>query len=149
MQPCNTQPCKPKEVVDCILSEWEAWSECGGGCSGPNQRDRKRQITQLPQNGKPCNGPLEQTETCAHEVTECEVSPWTVWDACDKKCGGGQQRRHRQITTFPQNHKSKCPQNLMEMRGCNEDSCGVVDCVIGEWEEWGPCSNLCCWSADA
>jgi len=32
--------------------------------------------------------PLKQVQQCA-AVTDCVVSDWSAWDACDKTCGGG------------------------------------------------------------
>lgn len=138
---CNTAPC-PSPDTPCRFSEWEAWSECGGGCMGPNQRERKRAIAQFADGGTECRGNLEETQTCGFTKVPCNVSAWTEWDDCDLTCGGGQQHRQRQIHTFPKNGGTECPSELMETQGCNTSPCRH-GCELGEWREWGSCSARC------
>jgi len=140
---CNMQKCEPHGKTDCIMSDWEEWSECGGGCGGPNQRDRKRQIVQLADGGASCDGHLEETKTCGFQEVDCVVSEWTNWDACDKTCGGGQQHRQREIQVFSANGGKPCPPELIETEGCNMHSCGQEDCEVGQWTKWSECSTTC------
>jgi len=140
---CSMQKCEAHGKTDCILSDWEEWSECGGGCGGPNQRDRKRQIVQLAEGGAPCAGHLEETKTCGFEEVDCVVSQWTNWDICDKTCGGGQQHRQREIQVFSANGGKSCPPELIQTQGCNMSPCGRMDCEVGEWTHWSTCSATC------
>jgi hypothetical protein len=50
-------------VMDCEMSEWEAWSECSDKCGG-GTRQRTRTVKVKPSNGgTPC-GPLVEYEEC-------------------------------------------------------------------------------------
>jgi hypothetical protein len=62
---------------------------------------------------------------------DCEVGPW---DACDKACGPGRQKRR--ITVTPTAGGSPCP--VLE-QACQAKPC-PVDCVL---DAWGPCSASC------
>merc|ERR1740138_1968746 len=94
-QACAGEPCPAPE---CELSDWDTWS----ACTSYGQRFRQRQLTSpdahlqcLP----PSNHlelPLGETRPCV-ELTrrDCQASGWSDWEACDKTCGDGQQRRER------------------------------------------------------
>eukprot|EP00913_Durusdinium_trenchii_P029699 g27836.t1 len=51
--------------------------------------------------------------------------------------------RGRHITANPMNGGEACPEELEEIRGCNESPCGGRHCQVSEWKEWGVCSNSC------
>ena len=73
----------------------------------------------------------------------CQVSAWTDWGPCSRPCRGGTQERTRSVTTEPQWGGSRCPE-LTESRPCNTHRCpDEVDCVVGKWSEWSPCTNEC------
>eukprot|EP00929_Paragymnodinium_shiwhaense_P064340 TRINITY_DN3221_c0_g1_i3.p1 TRINITY_DN3221_c0_g1~~TRINITY_DN3221_c0_g1_i3.p1 ORF type:complete len:1556 (+),score=355.20 TRINITY_DN3221_c0_g1_i3:87-4754(+) len=139
LEPCGGQ-CPIGESKPCIYSAWSAWSTC----NEDRQRTRERGIKQEAVGvGRGCMGSMLETQTCDLIVTDCQMSPWTTWDKCDKDCGSGQQARHRQINVYPQNGGKQCPEVLMENQGCNLQPCNTGDCVVGDWNEWGKCSATC------
>jgi len=75
-------------------------------------------------------------------VVDCKVSEWTAWDACDKKCGGGQKQRHREIVQ-PPNGGIPCPPDLVMTQGCNSEPCGRTDCKTSDWTAWSTCPITC------
>lgn len=82
LRPCDRGPCK----VDCLLSEWSAWSECSHPC-GLGEQHRSRQVLEAPTNtGSPC-GTLEETRPCgSHCPPKCILSDWTEWASCSALC---------------------------------------------------------------
>lgn len=132
--------CRQSGKEDCKWSSWEQWSHCGEN----GQMSRKRRISQLPSVfGEPCTGALHETAWCDSERVDCDVSPWSAWDECDKTCDGGQSHRHREVHRYPSSGGSACPNILMETRGCNSQSCGGHDCAFSDWTHWGYCSATC------
>jgi hypothetical protein len=93
--------------------------------------------------GTPVHGGMKETRTCGTVIVDCAVSSWTVWDQCDKQCGGGQTQRHRQINRFPKNGGRGCEHDLVQSRGCNEEPCDLTNCKTSLWSEWGGCSTSC------
>lgn len=73
---------------------------------------------------------------------DCMVSPWTEWSACSVTCGKGESTKTRMIKQEAENGGQKCPR-LEKTRLCNIDSNCPVDCKLGEWGEWSPCSQTC------
>eukprot|EP00928_Gymnodinium_smaydae_P064666 TRINITY_DN4794_c0_g2_i1.p1 TRINITY_DN4794_c0_g2~~TRINITY_DN4794_c0_g2_i1.p1 ORF type:complete len:1188 (-),score=266.17 TRINITY_DN4794_c0_g2_i1:180-3743(-) len=139
VQACNMQPCDI-DNTDCKLSEWSGFSECGAD----NQRYRHRHVVAPASgDGRPCEGSLEDTETCPLEVIDCKVSQWTDWGECDEICGGGQQHRVRQIHEFPKNGGVPCPSALAETQACNVEACSTKDCELAPWQDWTSCSATC------
>merc|ERR1711974_188870 len=63
---------------------------------------------------------------------------WQEWGECTKSCGGGMQYRY-------------CLKGGMdkEMRRCNEQECGCIDCPTPTpppkctWTDWSDCSVTC------
>jgi len=72
-------------------------------------------------------------------MRDCQVGEW-VEESCTKTCGGGTQVLRREIIVDPF-FGAVCPPLEMQ-RPCNEQPC-PVDCVMGEWKTWGPCSKEC------
>eukprot|EP00931_Biecheleriopsis_adriatica_P096084 TRINITY_DN6972_c0_g1_i3.p1 TRINITY_DN6972_c0_g1~~TRINITY_DN6972_c0_g1_i3.p1 ORF type:complete len:1953 (-),score=306.09 TRINITY_DN6972_c0_g1_i3:279-6137(-) len=141
-EPCGLADCPES---DCILGEWSEWSACWAD----GQRSRSRHIQQpASTGGRSCGSPgtplpLTETMSCSQQGTDCQVSEWTHWDACDKSCGGGEQQRHRQVQVYPMSGGRPCPTSLRELRGCNPGGCGSTDCQVSHWSEWGTCSSNC------
>ncbi|CAE7782976.1 HMCN1 [Symbiodinium pilosum] len=142
IEPCPgaDESCRSSGKEDCQWASWAQWSHCGVD----GQMSRKRTIARLPSVfGEPCTGPLFETASCDSERVDCDVSPWSAWDACDRSCDGGQMHRHREVHRYPSGGGADCPSILIETRGCNSQSCSGHDCRVSEWESWGFCSTTC------
>lgn len=123
--------------IDCKLGGWSDWSGCKNDdgkqlqCSPDEpiqhgEKKRTRKITQKPQNdGNQC-GALEETQACnTHNCSaDCEMSAWTKWTQCSKRCGGGSKQRTRTIKQHPIGENAKaCPTNVEETKTCNDFDC--------------------------
>lgn len=73
-------------------------------------------------------------------VIDCEVSPWKPKAACSKSCDGGKQTFTREVVTKATGG-SRCPILTFDTV-CNTAAC-PVDCKVGEWTPWTPCSATC------
>lgn len=162
-KPCSgaqteTKHCARKscvQPVDCVIGEWDDWSDCTHATQG--QRIRQREILGQAQNGgKPCGNPqgeealfLEETEPCPNFVTSnskvnCILSEWNAWTACTALCGGGTKHRSRGLSQPPQGGGHPCQGSLEELIPCNEGNCssgGAADCLMAPWAEWAHCDS--------
>ncbi|CAE8589989.1 unnamed protein product [Polarella glacialis] len=137
---CERLPATPKPV-DCVLSDWIAWSACTVSCGG-GQRGRHRKVTENPsKGGKPCEDVLAVTEPCGHAecphaaCQDCVIGPWQDWSGCTG-CDG-QKRRHRNIERLPDKCGKTCNTLVVkETTGCADQSqCdeGSGYCVWSPW----------------
>lgn len=78
--------------------------------------------------------------SCSPKATDCVVGGWGQWSTCSASCGGGDRSRTRSLTQ-PTNGGKKCPSSTSTQK-CNTAAC-PVDCVVGDWNEWGTCSATC------
>ncbi|PFH35883.1 hypothetical protein BESB_055340 [Besnoitia besnoiti] len=135
---CNQHTC----AIDCAVSDWTAWSACSVTC-GEGRESRTRQVTASAQGlGSACPA-LSQDRVCFAGLcsTECVVSDWGDWGECTATCGFGTRQRERGIMTLPTRAGGAgCPE-LQESEECFSKC--PVSCVVGEWEEWGECADLC------
>ena len=153
-QPCNTQACPVAaaptgvvqqqaavaaaavtqvagqvQAIDCLVSDWGAWSPCSKTCGGGTQT-RERTILRLPANGgTKCPSLIDTPRECntaacpVAQPINCVVSSWSDWTACSKPCGGGTQTRTRTITQQPANGGTQCPSLTDTPRECNMIGC--------------------------
>merc|ERR1719453_2536569 len=93
-------PINCDDPVDCLWSEWSAWTVCE---NFQDQRKSFRTIKQYPKNGgEPCQGAAAKTEQCdtrkPPQIVDCLLSAWRDWDQCSVSCDGGTQERTRLIS---------------------------------------------------
>eukprot|EP00455_Lapot_gusevi_P036510 TRINITY_DN4064_c0_g2_i2.p1 TRINITY_DN4064_c0_g2~~TRINITY_DN4064_c0_g2_i2.p1 ORF type:complete len:1261 (+),score=203.36 TRINITY_DN4064_c0_g2_i2:406-3783(+) len=81
--------------------------------------------------------PSRDRRPCDIECVPCVMGFWSEWGPCDRQCGGGQQKRIRDIISYG---NMPCD-NTMESRPCNTISCDP--CAVSEWSDWGMCSGPC------
>jgi len=94
-----------------------------------------------------CNN-YSDTPHCApatEDPQDCVLDAWTSWTACTKDCGGGQQRRTRDILKESKHGGIPCGDTLEETQGCKLDSCEtqreVTNCEWNEWSNFGACDK--------
>jgi len=126
---------------DCVLGSWSEWSACNDAL----QQTRHRAVDVSPSgSGSTCSEELSQTTPCEVTVVDCEMSPWTGWETCDKTCGGGQQSRHREVHVPPSAGGAFCDEELKQTQPCNDDPCTVrSDCEMSDWSEWSTPAVTC------
>jgi hypothetical protein len=130
--------------VDCVVSEWSAWSNCTAVC-GTGTRRRGREIEVIGRYGGdacPDESGLEEVENCVLPgcPVDCALDEWSVWSACTEDCGGGMQTRTRDMVQQALNGGRVCQGALVEQGACNAQPC-PVDCVMGEWSAWSACDS--------
>jgi hypothetical protein len=137
---CNTVSCAGK----CVTSSFSGWSKCSKECGGGMQY-RKRSINTASFSG---------SGKCKHDVeskvcglgpcpVHCQLSKWSVFDKCTKKCNSGRKTQTRTILVRPKFGGEKCKSSEMSNTvSCNTKKC-AVDCVVGSWSKWSKCSKKC------
>eukprot|EP01012_Entosiphon_sulcatum_P049574 TRINITY_DN6820_c0_g1_i5.p1 TRINITY_DN6820_c0_g1~~TRINITY_DN6820_c0_g1_i5.p1 ORF type:complete len:1020 (+),score=28.13 TRINITY_DN6820_c0_g1_i5:698-3757(+) len=136
---CNELPCP----VDCSVSEWSGWTDCSVQCGGGTQTRSRSIVIPAANGGASCPEPRSQSQHCnAHACpVDCVVAQWDNWGPCSQSCGGGERKRLRAVITQAANGGAACPA-LEEYERCNEQPC-AIDCVVGQWGQWGVCSKDC------
>ena len=136
---CNTQECP----VNCEVNDWTNWSSCSKTCGG-GSKTRNRTVKTEPKNGGTVCPTLNETDVCNTQECpiNCGLSEWSNWSSCSKTCGGGTRTRLRSILTEPKYGGEPCGK-LQESEVCNTQNCPPVNCVVGNWSEWSPCSKSC------
>jgi len=137
--------------IDCQLTEWTDWSECGVTC-GTGQHTRERSlISEAQMGGSPCDGSLRLLKSCdmgkcpaeEEEVAQnCEYGAWSLWSKCAGETDQ-QVYRTRYISKFASGKGEKCDAQLMETRGCDTDPHRDVDCLFSVWSGWSACPVSC------
>jgi hypothetical protein len=126
--------------VQCIVSDWQGWSECSEYC-GDGVQNNQRTILQEPAYGGEACPYLTTERNC--KIKECPLdcqSEWGTWSDCSYSCGGGFQTRTPVIVVEAAYEGKACPQ--AEERECNTDYC-AVDCEYTRWGAWTECSEYC------
>merc|ERR1719316_1568924 len=83
---------------------------------------------------------LYQMQTYNPFIEDCEVGEWMPGE-CSVECGGGERTLTREVITPAANGGAECPVMLVK-EACNMQPC-PIDCVVGEWSEYGACSKDC------
>merc|ERR1719240_1542657 len=83
---------------------------------------------------------LYQMQTYNPFIEDCEVGEWQPGE-CSVECAGGELTMTREVMTPASNGGAECP-IMIEKEPCNMQPC-PIDCVVGEWSEFGACSKDC------
>jgi len=129
--------------VDCGYGSWTDWGDCSAPC-GQGSQSRTRDISTHADHGGTACPSLLETDSCMlqHCAVHCVVEDeWGEWDGCDKTCGGGIDRRTRDVLVTAEHGGDPCPPTE-EAVVCSVHVC-AVDCVIGDWDAWDDCSLTC------
>ncbi|CAG5115297.1 unnamed protein product, partial [Candidula unifasciata] len=137
-RPRSTQPCIIDCPVDCHVTEWSEWSDCGIDCLPVEARQmfpaqiRRRFILQYPQNGGlSCPSDLREEQPCTNlPVCQSHYFETTEWSDCILPpvvplCGQGLRARMTVMT---------CLEKLGTMPDTTEFS---------SWSQWTLCGPQC------
>jgi len=145
--PCDDGGTCNNPQVDCLLSEWDAWSSCDVQC-GVGQKTRSRHVTRESANGGRCHEDLDQMAKCFErpcgtcEPKDCVWSSWEEWGACDK-CGG-QRKRFRHIQVQPACNGKICQATSSEeIADCSRKCHETTYCIWEQWMQWSDCTRTC------
>lgn len=147
MAPCDAGPCPG--IVDCLLSNWEEWSECSSSCDGGQQARVRSILHPASEHGVGCEDTTYEMRGCEEKPCvkdqDCKWGEWHEWEACSCSCGGGTTQRARHIAVFPSGAGAVCEAlSKLEVQPCNTKEChGCVDGEWGLWTEWSMCSATC------
>jgi len=83
---------------------------------------------------------LYQMQSYNPFIEDCEVGAWQPGE-CSVECGGGEMTLTREVVTPASNGGAECP-IMIDKQSCNMQPC-PIDCVVGEWSEYGMCSAPC------
>ena len=135
---CRVSPCP----VDCVLSDYSAWTACSVSCGGGRQARTRSAVTDPAHGGVACAA-LSEQRNCngASCPIDCKVAAWGVWTACSLSCGTGTMARSRSIDINVAYGGVACPR-LDAETNCNGHAC-PIDCVQNAWSAWGACSKSC------
>ncbi|CAB4065357.1 unnamed protein product [Lepeophtheirus salmonis] len=132
---CSTEACPE-------WSFWSQWSSCSASCGGGKQsRSRTCQVSSSIFLGVnvTCPGSPEEFQNC--NTNKCpELSNWSEWTICTKKCGTGERSRERTCNgeIYPST-QNPCQISLYERELCNNQPCPSYT----EWSDWASCSVSC------
>lgn len=125
-------------VTNCTVhggwTSWSAWSECSATC-GIAVKTRTRTCTNPApaHGGRVCVG-QDRSEALCTGNPPCPVlkappqdgswGPWSAWDACSAKCGGGFRKRVRRCDNPPpMSGGLDCLGCNIEYEMCNTEQC--------------------------
>merc|ERR1719235_306805 len=83
---------------------------------------------------------LYQMQSYNPFIEDCEVGAWQPGE-CSVECGGGEVTLTREVVTPASNGGAECP-IMIDKQSCNMQPC-PIDCVVGEWSDYGMCSAPC------
>ncbi|CAL1279610.1 unnamed protein product [Larinioides sclopetarius] len=140
-------------------SKWSSWSLCSVTCGPGGTINRYRSCNNPPPmaEGKPCQGPTQQTRLCKAS-RQCPVngqwSEWTEWSECSVSCGRGERIRRRACDQpIPQHGGLECDETEageLQIISCTAE---ILNCPVdGGWSEWsgyGPCHSPDCSGPDS
>jgi len=132
---------------DCIVGEWNEWSQCTATCEG-GFKMRNRMIM-----NEPCQAAesvekivLDEIMGCANilcqaTTLDCEVTGWSEWTACNS-CGANRYRTRAWKQDATQEGDLCDHVSVKEVSNCT-DMCKIYNCSWGAWEQEEPCTATC------
>ena len=110
--------------VDFEWSAWTSWSSCSAFC-GEGTAHRVRRCTEGRHGGDICPRPSETEDRgCSlKECPRCNTTPWSSWSSCSTTCGGGTEKRHRNLTEADPQHPRCDSLEHEESQSCNHSPC--------------------------
>jgi len=133
---CNEFPCP----IDCVWTDWTAWSKCSAECGGGLQNSTRTIKVPAQHNGKECVGAGIKEQACNTKPCPVDcVGGWSDWSDCS--CMTQTQERMYSISIPAANGGKECGtmNNNKQTQSCQIESCAPVACV-GSWAEWSNCS---------
>jgi len=148
----ETDACENVKKPSCILSQWSLWTPCSGSCGGQQSRSRDIDYSgsdtdcKLQWLGYDRSVFMKETQACGKQhcvmTSQSELSQWSEWSLCSRKCGLGTTSRSRKILREGSGGLGM-GMALQEVKGCVTSHCGEVDCRWAEWDQWSACSCTC------
>lgn len=119
------------EPVKCELGPFGAWTEC----NGDGKKEHWRDLLSPALYGGTCE-PQSEEDTCTPQ--ECVVADDEEdddWGDCQTD---GFKYKSLRIKQHPRFGAADCPDETARTR---KKPCKVIDCVVGDWSEWGRCNH--------
>lgn len=120
--------------MNCKVSPWSAWSACSTTC-GRGRREKTRSVLVQPSNGgRPCPRKLVKRKVCRNP--RCPDLPY-----------GGLESAS--LTFDAEYRASLAPRQALPNASPDEafqrefDGNDNLDCVMGDWSAWSPCTQSC------
>ncbi|CAE7553253.1 HMCN1 [Symbiodinium natans] len=132
--------CSP---VDCLLTDWSAWSEptCTELCERTRTVARSNEC-----GGLPCSGSLVETNRCWKNCTQpvdCLMGDWGLWEPSECLASSDQRQRERAVVRAAANGGEPCTGTIRETMGCSQAADAVADCELSPYGEWSACTASC------
>jgi len=138
-QDCNTHCCP----VNSQWHGWGDWSECTASCGG-GTKTRSRDKTPASCGGTDYGGASTETVACNEQccARDCQWGEWSDYTECSLTCGGGTKNKTRVIAVEADCGGAPCQGLTYNTTKCNTDCCRI-DCMWGEWGQYGDCNRPC------
>ena len=138
------EDCKP---TDCIVSEWNNWSECTETCGENGTRLRLKTVFRAASCGGECLDQLAETEPCNIKCCpkDCVYSEWSKWGLCfcdAVGCEGGGERYNcsRTRTKLQEKECGGYCDDVTTQEQCG-NLCCYQNCAVSAWSFWGMCQG--------
>jgi len=140
VEDCRKDPCS----VDCLYSAWQMWGDCTQSCNNGIMERIRTVVKHSAFGGKACDAAVTHQLSCNDKPCpqDCHWDPWTDFQECTEKCGGGVRKRSREVNVEALNAGRECDGDREESVACNVHSC-PVNCKWSEWSQWNQCTHQC------
>jgi hypothetical protein len=81
---CDAGACPtPDQVLGCLVSDWQLWSECSVSCGGSSFARSRTNTRPATNGGIACPATLEAAPCSVNECpVDCQVADWASWGSC-------------------------------------------------------------------